>query len=91
MNAIIPYAMWACFIIGGLGILAIIGFGIRNLTYGKMSSGSVIVMVIPLAIWLVLGLVIGEWVRASLLAVMVAGGLAVLALVYTGIRRFILQ
>jgi len=91
MNAIIPYAMWACFIIGGLGILAIIGFGIRNLSYGKMSSGSVIVMVIPLSIWLVLGLVIGEWVRASRLAVMVAGGLAVLALVYTGIRRFILQ
>lgn len=88
MEAIVPYAIWASIIIAGLGILAIAVFSVRGLMYGKVEPISVGVMVVPVVLFVVLGLVMPSWALAAMWTVLIMFALALLALLYTGVRSF---
>lgn len=89
MEAIIPYAVWASVIITALGLLSIAIFGLRNLAYGKISTTTIAITAIPLVLWAVLGLVMGDWVRASVLTAIITAGLALVALLFSGLRGLV--
>ena len=85
MDSIIPYAIWLAVILVGLGIVAIIVFGARNLTYGKINPVSAATIAAPALIFAVLGLIMGEWDLAAIWTVVIMFALATIALVVTGI------
>ena len=86
MDAIIPYAIWLAIILVAVGILAIVVFGIRNLTYGKVDPLSAVSIAVPLVIFAILGLVIGKWDVAAIWTVVIVFALAIVALLVSGIR-----
>lgn len=88
METIVPYAVWAALILAALGILTIILFSLRGLFYGKVEPLTVGLMFIPLAVFVVLGLIMPSWVMAGIWTTLVMAGLALLALFLSGLRSF---
>lgn len=88
MDAIVPYAIWAALILAGLGILSIILFSLRGLFYGKVEPLTVGLMVVPVAVFVILGLIMPTWVMAGIWTTLVLAGLAILALFLSGLRSF---
>lgn len=86
MDAIVPYAVWAALILVALGVIAIVVFGLRNLTYGKIQPLSAIAIVIPVLVLVLLGLILGEWDQAAIWTVVVMFSLAAIALLASGLR-----
>lgn len=86
MDAIVPYAVWAALILVSLGVIAIVAFGLRNLTYGKIQPLSAVVIVVPVIILVLLGLILGEWDQAAIWTVVIMFALAALALLASGLR-----
>lgn len=85
MESIIPYAIWLAVILVALGILGIVVFGARNLTYGKINPISAATIAAPALIFAVLGLIMGEWDLAAIWTVVIMFVLASVALIVTGI------
>ena len=86
MEAIVPYAIWAVVILVALGIIAIVIFGLRGLTYGKAEPLSIAIVAIPIAVLVVLGLVMGDWAEAGIWTVVIMIAVASLALLLSGTR-----
>jgi len=70
----------------GLGLLSILAFGVRSLTQGKVEPLTLIFVSVPFVLLLVLGLVMPSWAEAGILTIVITLGLALLALLYTGIK-----
>ena len=70
----------------GLGLLAMLVFGVRSLTFGKVDPMTMIFMAVPLLLLVVLGLVMPSWAEAGIMTIMITLGLALLALLYTGVK-----
>jgi hypothetical protein len=71
----------------GVGFLVLAAFGARNLTRGKHSKFSVGAVVIPFVIFGVcIPLAGGEYSKAAILTVMVMAVIAIVGLVYSGVR-----
>ena len=70
----------------GLGLAAMLAFGIRSLTYGKVELMTMVFMAVPLVLLLVLGLVMPSWAEAGIMTILITLGLALLALMYTGVK-----
>lgn len=86
METIVPYAVWAALILVVLGILSIVVFGLRNLTYGKINPVSMAIIAIPIVLLLLLGMIMGDWNQAAILTVVIMFSLAALALIASGLR-----
>jgi len=89
MEALVPYATWAVLILVGLGLLAIVLFGIRNLTYGKVSPVTMVTVIIPVLLFGILGFVMGDWAIAGIWTFLVMLGLTSLTLLLSSVRGFI--
>ena len=70
----------------GLGLLAMLAFGVRSLTYGKVSPVTMGIMAVPIVVLLVLGMVMPSWAEAGIMTIIVTLALALLALLYTGVK-----
>ena len=70
----------------GLGLLAMVAFGVRSLTYGKIDTMTMIFMAVPIVILLLLGLIMPSWAEAGIMTILITLGLALLALLYTGAK-----
>ncbi len=86
MENIVPLAIWAALILLGLGLIAQVIFGLRNLTYGKISPVSMLIVALPLLLMVVLGFSMGSWAQAGVLTVLVMFGLTVVSLLLSGLR-----
>lgn len=86
MGTIVPYAIWLSIILVSLGIIAIVVFGIRNLGYGKINPLSAVAIAVPLVLFALLGLIIGEWDLAAIWTVVIMLIVTVLALFLSGVR-----
>ena len=86
-NAILPIAIWAAIALAGLSILGMGIFGLRSLVYGKVQPLSIAIISIPGILIVVLGASMETWVQAGIYTLVVMFGLAVLALLLTGIRK----
>ncbi len=86
MGNIVPLAIWAALILLGLGLIAQVIFGLRNLTYGKISPVSMLIVALPLLLMVVLGFSVGSWAQAGVITVLVMFGLTVVSLLLSGLR-----
>lgn len=87
MEGIVPLAIWAALILLGLGLVAQVIFGLRNLTYGKISPISMLIVVLPVLLMVVLGFTVGSWAQAGVITVLVMFGLTAVALLLSGMRN----
>lgn len=86
MNGIVPYAIWAVLIVSGLSLLTMAIFSIRALTQGKVEPLSIVLVAIPIVVFAVLGLILGDWTLAAVYGFLIALGLTSLALLLSGMR-----
>ena len=86
METLVPYAVYLVLAIVALGMVAIVLFGIRNLTHGKVAPSSVILSAIPVVLLVILGLVLGDWSVAAIYTVLIALVLTAGAMVISGTR-----
>lgn len=86
MNGIVPYAIWAVLIVSGLSLLTMAIFSIRALLQGKVEPVSIILVAIPILIFGVLGLVLGDWALAAVYGFLISLALSALALLLSGLR-----
>ena len=86
METLVPYAIWAVVILVALGIIAIVIFGLRGLTYGKADPLSIAIVAIPGVVLVLLGFVLGDWAEAGIWTVVIMIGVASLALLLSGTR-----
>ena len=87
MESIVPLAIWAALILLGLGLVAQVIFGLRNLTYGKISPISMLIVVLPVLLMVVLGFTMGSWAQAGVITVLVMFALTAVALLLSGLRN----
>ncbi|AEN72994.1 hypothetical protein [Rhodothermus marinus] len=87
MEGIVPLAIWAALILLGLGLVAQVIFGLRNLTYGKISPISMLIVVLPVLLMVVLGFTVGSWAQAGVITVLVMFVLTAIALLLSGLRN----
>ncbi len=86
MDTILQLAVWLVLIVGGLGILAVAGFGIRSVVQGKISMLSAAMVAVPLVIALIIRLIVDSWIEAGVIATLVILALAIGALLLSGVR-----
>ncbi len=82
----IVIAMWIVGILVGLGLLAMVVFGIRSLTYGKVSPISMVIVSLPVVLLLLLGFIMGDWTLAGIYTFLIMLALAILSLLVTGVK-----
>jgi len=87
MEGIVPLAIWAALILLGLGLVAQVIFGLRNLTYGKISPISMLIVVLPVLLMVVLGFTVESWAQAGVITVLVMFVLTAIALLLSGLRN----
>lgn len=83
---IVSIAIYIVLALMGLGVLTIALFGVRSMMFQKVDLFSIVSVIVPLVLLVVLGFVMGDWSLAAITTVMVMFGLAVLALLLTGVR-----
>jgi len=86
MAATVPYAVWAVIIVTGASLLAIALFGVRSLIQGKINPMTIVLTAIPIVLMGILGLVMGDWSHAAILASLIALALTSAVLLLSGIK-----
>ncbi len=86
MAATVPYAVWAVIIVTGASLLAIALFGVRSLIQGKINPMTIVLTAIPIVLMGILGLVMGDWSHAAILASLIALALTSGVLLLSGIK-----
>jgi hypothetical protein len=83
---IVSIAIYVVLALMGLGLLAMGAFGVRSIMYQKVDLFSIVSVIVPLVLLIVLGFTMGDWSLAAITTVIVMFGLAIIALLLTGIR-----
>ena len=86
MAGLVPYLIWAVIIVSGLSLLAIGLFGVRSLIQGKVDPLTIVLTMVPIALLGILGLVLGDWSRAAMLAFLISFALTTLVLLLSGLK-----
>ncbi len=89
-NAILLVSIYIALGLGGLGILAMGLFSLRNVTYGKARPITVVLVTAPVVLLGILGLVMETWAEAGILTVVVMFIVAAAGLLGSGIRSLFL-
>ena len=89
MEAIVPYAIMLVLGLAGFGLLAIVLFGARSLSYGKIQPLTMVFIGLPLLIFAGLGFAMSSWSEAGVMAVLITFGLALASLLLTSIKGLI--
>lgn len=86
MAGLVPYLIWAVIIVSGLSLLAIGVFGVRSLIQGKVDPLTIVLTMVPIALLGILGLVLGDWAHAAMLAFLISLALTSLVLLLSGLK-----
>lgn len=86
MESLVPYAIYLVLALSGLSLAALVAFGLRNLTFGKVDVLTIVLVMIPVAIMVVLGFVTGDWPYAGILAFLITLCVTALSLLLSGLR-----
>lgn len=79
----------AALVLTGLAMLSLILFGIRNMFYGKQEVSSILFGVIPVAIFVILGLTGMTWAVAGIWTTLIMLALASLGLLVSSVRGLV--
>ena len=85
MNLVV-IAVYIVLALLGLGLVAMLLFGIRSVAFGKVNPLSMIIVVIPIVLLVVLGFVMGDWAEAGIMTIMIMLAISVLSLLVTGVK-----
>ncbi|NBC18343.1 MAG: hypothetical protein GVY18_13620 [Bacteroidetes bacterium] len=83
---LVSIAIYVVLALIGLGLLAMGLFGVRSIMFQKVDYFSIVSVIVPIVLLLVLGFAMGDWSLAAIATVIIMFGLAILALLLTGIR-----
>jgi len=87
MSGIVPIVIWAALIVTGLSLVAMVLFGLRNLTYGKMDVVTVTLFAAPFVLFAVLGFVVMDsWAEAAVVTFLILLVLTSFSLLLSSIR-----
>lgn len=86
MELLVYVGIYACFTLVALGTVAVLGFGIRGLQHRKVSPLSAAMVGGPIILALLLSLVLGDWVKGSVVACIVIFSFALVAIMVNGVR-----
>ena len=89
METIVPYAIWGVLGLTGLSALAILLFGLRNLTYGKVNPLTVVLSAVPVVLLGAIGFATGDWSYAGIAATLITLAITSLTLLLSGMRGLI--
>ena len=89
METLVPYAIYLVLGLVGLGGLAIVLFGLRNLTHGKVNPVTIALSSIPIVLLIVLGFATGDWSLAGIWTFLIALALTSASLLLSGLRGLI--
>lgn len=89
MEALVPYSIYLVLGLVGLGVLAIIVFGLRNLTYGNVNPLTMVLSSAPVVLLVVLGFVLGDWSVAGIYTVLITLVVTAATLLLSGLRGLI--
>lgn len=81
--------IYAAIGITALSLLALVGFGIRNLTYGKVEPLTMGAIGVPFVLLGILLVAMPSPAEAGIMTLIIMFGLSLLGLVYTGIKNLI--
>ena len=70
----------------GLGLLAMLLFGVRSVVFGKVNPLTMAIVCVPIIILVILGFVMPTWAEAGIMTILITLGLTVLALLVTGLK-----
>lgn len=70
----------------GLGLLAMVAFGLRSVASGKVNVITMGIVVLPMVLLLILGLIMPTWAQAGIYTIAITLAGALLALLVTGLR-----
>ena len=70
----------------GLGLLAMLVFGIRSAISGKVNVMTMGIVALPFILLLILGLVMPTWAQAGIFTIIITLAGALVALLVTGVR-----
>ncbi len=70
----------------GLGLLAMVAFGIRSAASGKVNVMTMGIVALPMVLLLILGFVMPTWAQAGIYTIAITLVGALLALLVTGLR-----
>ena len=82
----IVIAIYIVLALMGLGLLSMLLFGVRSLTYGKVNILTLVIVCVPVVVLLGLGFGLGDWPQAGVLTIIIMLALAVLSLLVTGLK-----
>jgi len=88
-STLVVVAIYAAIGITGISILALIGFGIRNLTYGKVEPLTMGALAVPVVLLGIMLVAMPSPAEAGIMTLIVMFVLSLLGLVYTGIKNLI--
>jgi hypothetical protein len=86
MESIVPITIYAVLALVGLSLLALVLFGLRNLTYGKANPLTAAFMALPVVLVAVLGFTTNDWAYAGIISFLVMLALTSVSLLLSGIR-----
>ena len=86
MAEIVPYAIWAVVIVTLLSMAAIALFGIRSLVQGKVNPLTAGLTLVPVALFGVLGLILGDWAHGAILTVLISLAMTSAVLLLSGLK-----
>ena len=86
MDALIPILIWSALVIGGLGLVLILLFGLRKLTHGGTNPVTIGMLVLPGLVFVLMYFVMGDWALAGIWTFLIMLAMAFLALLLSGMR-----
>lgn len=79
-------ALGAAVTVVGIGILGMIGFGIKNLIIGKHELSKVLTYIVPILIFVIAYFSSGSFTDAGLLTMLISMGVLAVLIVLSGIK-----
>lgn len=86
MTGIVVYVIVTALIVTGASLLAIVLFGIRNLTYGKMDYLTMAILAVPVVLLAALGVLMDTWADAAIFTALILLALTAFSLLGSSIR-----
>ncbi len=78
--------LWIAFGLLAIGIIAIIISGVRGMINGNMDGKKIVIMLVPVAIFILAFLLTGTWIKAGIATMLIMLALMVLAIFISGAR-----
>jgi hypothetical protein len=85
-QTLVLIGIWITLGLSGLGLISMVGFGIRNMVSGKVNPLSIAVVSVPFLLMVALGFITNDWTRSAIITLIVVAVVAMLGIVVSSFR-----